>query len=132
MHTGNRNRVASLWGWICVSLFAAANAYATPINTIENLRVEETTSHTEIYVEGTQTPTFTVFKLEDPIRLFIDMPNTDLSRVDGTVAIRNGVIDHVGTLQFKKGATPIGRIIVMLSEDALYKVDAWGWECWWG
>ena len=107
-------------------VLASASAQAAPINAIENLRVKETASHTEIHVEGSQTPTFTVFKLEDPIRLFIDMPNTNLKKVDGTLAIRNGVIDHVGTLQFKKGSTPIGRIIVMLSQDSLYKVVSEG------
>ena len=102
MHTWNRNRIARLCGLALVFVFFSVEATAAPTNTIDKIAVEETDTHTDITIQERTLHRSLFSKLEDPVRLFVDMPNTDVSKVDGTLAIRNGVVDHIGTLQFKK------------------------------
>ena len=42
-------------------------------NTIRSIRVNEQADRTEVLITGSEKPTFTVFKLEHPSRLFIDI-----------------------------------------------------------
>ncbi len=95
-------------------------------NRLGKLAVRETEASTEIVVTCTDAPTFTVFKLNDPIRLFIDVSNADTSQISGPVEIENGVVGEVSALQFNDSQASVGRIIVGLEVDALYKVQAAG------
>ena len=95
-------------------------------NRLGKLAVRETEASTEIVVTCTDAPTFTVFKLGDPIRLFIDVSNADTSQLSGPVEIENGVVGEVSALQLNDSQAAVGRIIVGLDVDALYKVQAAG------
>jgi type IV pilus assembly protein PilQ len=95
-------------------------------NRLGQLAVRETDSATEIVVTGSGAPTFTVFKLSDPVRLFIDVSNADTTSIDGPVEIDNGVVGEVTALQFNDSQAQVGRIVVGLEVDALYKVQAQG------
>jgi type IV pilus assembly protein PilQ len=95
-------------------------------NRLGKLAVRETDASTEIVVTCTDAPTFTVFKLNDPIRLFIDVSNADTAQLNGPVEIDNGVVGEVSALQFNDSQATVGRIIVGLEVDALYKVQASG------
>ena len=96
-----RNRAV----WPLVALCTAAvPAYVCAAevdhNALSDLRVRETSNATEIVVSGTAPPTFTVFKLADPARLFIDISNADTARLKTPVDIGNGVVGEVTALQF--------------------------------
>jgi len=122
-----RNRAV----WPLVALCTAAvPAYVCAAevnhNALSDLRVRETPNATEIVVSGTAPPTFTVFKLADPARLFIDISNADTARLKTPVDIGNGVVGEVTALQFSESGARVGRIIVGLEVDALYKVVALG------
>jgi len=116
--------LALIWLLLSPSAVLAANPSQSSngLNQIGAIDIEETESATEITIRGTKTPTFTVFKLADPIRLFVDIANADISNVDGTIEIDNGNILHIGTLQFSKQGTQVGRIIVVLDREIAYNV----------
>jgi type IV pilus assembly protein PilQ len=94
-------------------------------NRLTDISVQEREKFTLIEVANTGVPTFSVFKLEDPPRLFVDLANTQVA-FDKNVEVYNGVINDVGTLQFASHATPTSRVIVNLRRDALYTVDTTG------
>ncbi len=113
---------------VAVSLCAAGAAIAQdqPLNRLSGLQVKETDKATEIRVKGSAAPTFTVFKLSDPTRLFVDISNADASALPTPVSVGNGVISKVSTLQFNDATVAVGRIVVGLETDALYSVRARG------
>ncbi len=94
-------------------------------NRLTGITVQEREKFTLIEVANTAVPTFSVFKLEDPPRLFVDLANTQVG-FDKSVEVYNGVINDVGTLQFANHQTPTSRVIVNLRRDALYTVDTTG------
>jgi type IV pilus assembly protein PilQ len=100
-------------------------ARTAPENRLTGISVKEGEKFTVIEVANTRVPTFSVFKLEDPPRLFVDLTNTAVE-FDRTLEVYNGVVNQVGTLQFKNHQSPTGRIIVNLRQDALYTVDSAG------
>ena len=108
------------------SLSAAPAASASSTNVVQSIEVAEKDASTEITIHGTNSPTFTVFKLEDPIRVFIDMVDADMRAVDGTLEFDNGVIAHIGTLQFARQGDQVGRIILVLDRNNLYNVESVG------
>ncbi|MCA9558904.1 MAG: AMIN domain-containing protein, partial [Myxococcales bacterium] len=105
-------------------LVATAQAVAEePVtNRLSAVEVRESDSATEVVVKGSAPPTFTVFKLTDPVRLFVDISNADISAVPGPVEVDNGVVGDITTLQFDDDLVKVGRIIVGLEVDALYSV----------
>lgn len=95
-------------------------------NEIRGIDIQEESESTVVTIRGDRIPTFTVFKLHDPIRLFVDVANADVGKVDGTIEVRNGVISDVGTLQFRHQDAPVGRVVVVLEREVAYNVVAVG------
>ena len=95
-------------------------------NAIERISVSEEGSETVITITAGRTPTFSVFKLDDPIRLFVDVSQGDVSAVADPIVVDNGVIEQVGTLQFRSKGASVGRIIIGLRQDAAYDVRSDG------
>lgn len=120
--------VASALAAVLVTAVAPASAQAprAEANTIRGIEVEETSDSTVIVVHGSAHPTFNVFKLEDPVRLFVDIANGDVSEARSSIDVDNGVVGQVGTLQFRDDGSPIGRVIIGLQSEAAYRVDADG------
>jgi len=95
-------------------------------NPIAGISVTEEANETVVTITASRTPTFSVFKLDDPVRLFVDVNQGDVSRVAEPVLVDNGVLDQVGTLQFKSSGVPVGRVIIGLRQDAAYDVRTVG------
>ncbi len=110
---------------LLLAAMPGAVAAAGP-NALRRIDIREEPQETIIAIEGSKTPTFTVFKLDDPPRLFVDIANTDVAAVNRTLEVDNGVIGQVGVLSFRSGETPIGRVIVGLRQSAAYDVRTRG------
>lgn len=95
-------------------------------NPVTGISVTEDANETVVTISVARTPTFSVFKLDDPIRLFVDISQGDVARVGEPVVVDNGVLDQVGTLQFRSQGVPVGRIIIGLREHAAYDVSSSG------
>ncbi|MSP72222.1 MAG: AMIN domain-containing protein, partial [Myxococcales bacterium] len=95
-------------------------------NRLTRLAVRESETATEIVISGSVAPTFAVFKLSDPIRLFVDISNADTQALESPIDLDNGVVGEVSALQFQDSQARVGRIIIGLQLDALYTVRAQG------
>jgi type IV pilus assembly protein PilQ len=93
-------------------------------NPITGITVNEEANETVVTISLARTPTFSVFKLDDPIRLFVDVSQGDVAQVGDPLIVDNGVLDQVGTLQFRSQGVPVGRVIIGLREHAAYDVAA--------
>ncbi|MBU1898944.1 AMIN domain-containing protein, partial [Myxococcota bacterium] len=107
-------------------LLGAAWAEQPARNTITGLEVKEAAEVTRVIVHGDAKPTFTVFKLNDPARVFIDLSNADISALKAPVLVDNGVIERITPLQFQDKVVHVARLIVTLEQDARYAVKTQG------
>ena len=95
-------------------------------NSITGIKVSEEATETVVTITASRTPTFSVFKLDDPVRLFVDVNQGEVSKVAEPIVVDNGILDQVGTLQFKSSGVPMGRIIIGLRQDVPYDVKTVG------
>jgi len=102
-------------------------AAAERANQIGSFDVSEGDKGTLIRIKGTSVPTFSVFKLSDPPRLFVDISNSSLGGSDGDVStVDNGVITQVAMLGVSDGGQSVTRVIIGFERAAHYDVRTEG------
>jgi len=106
-------------------LLSIASARAAELNTLSDLKVIPTHSGAQVVVRGNRAPTFTVFRLNDPERLVIDVSGADATAIRGHHP-GSGPISGVVASQFADGQSSVGRLLVALGKDAKYDVRADG------
>jgi type IV pilus assembly protein PilQ len=107
-----------LWGALALS----APPRAADPNVIRAIDVAERDGAVELAIQGTRPPSYTVFKLQDPPRLVVDLAGADVSKVASPVEIGKAGVIAVSTAQYEDERTAVGRIIVALDGARPYEV----------
>src|SRR5512136_170735 len=117
-------RLASitLWGALAV----ASDARAADANTISAVDVAERDGAVELVIKGSRAPSYTVFKLQEPPRLVVDLSGADVSAVPSPVEVGKGGVIGVSTAQYKDAKSQVGRVIVALDGPRKYEVQPRG------
>ena len=97
-----------------------------PKNVVRGVRVAGGGETRDVIIETASEPTFTVFRLSDPMRVVIDVSGGDITKLDGPVNIDDGVVTQVAVQQFNSDGFSIGRLIVGFNHDVSYDVKADG------
>src|SRR5512145_1938891 len=84
-----------LWGAL------ATQAQAAEPNVIRAIDVAERDGAVELSIQGTRAPSYTVFKLQDPPRLVVDLAGADVSKVTSPVQVGKAGVVAVSTAQYK-------------------------------
>ncbi len=116
----NSKRFAGLV--LCGALGALTRASAAEPNVIRALEVAENGGGVELAIQGTRAPSYTVFKLQDPPRLVVDLAGADVSKVASPVQVGKAGVIAVSTAQYKDERSSVGRIIVALEGPRRYEV----------
>jgi len=95
-------------------------------NRVSTLEVQEGADGTYVRVRGTRTPTFSVFKLSDPPRLFVDIADSAMAAEASSQSVQNGVVDKVALVGVTDSGQSIARVIIGFSQNAFYDVRAEG------
>jgi len=95
------------------------SAYTGPAY-ITNLYPVRKDGETEVVVEGSGKIQYTVFKLENPKRLVIDMPDMDSTAYAAPIDLPEGVASRITTRYYPE--TGNSRIEVYLKESVMYNV----------
>jgi type IV pilus assembly protein PilQ len=95
-------------------------------NVVDSLEVEEADDGTYVRISGNSEPTFSVFKLTDPLRLFVDVSSSQLDGEALTERVGNGVISKVALIDLEENSQPIARLIIGFDKAAHYDVNADG------
>lgn len=106
--------------------WAQSSTQASSINKIGGLDVTEKDAGTYVRIEGSSVPTFSVYKLDSPPRLLIDVSNSQLAGDPSTEKVNNGVISQVALLEFSDSVQSITRVIVGFDQAAHYDVRTEG------
>ena len=110
---------------LMTALIFAGGASAAELNTLSDLKVLPTGSGAQVVVAGSRSPTFTVFRLNDPDRLVVDLSSADATGVKGHHP-GAGPVSGVVASQFSDGQSSVGRVLVALGGAAKYDVRADG------
>jgi type IV pilus assembly protein PilQ len=112
----------SLWGALAV----ASQARAADANAIQAIDVAEQGGAVELAIRGSRPPSYTVFKLQDPPRLVVDLAGADVTAVASPVQVGKGGVLAVSTAQYKDERSTVGRVIVTLDGARRYEVQERG------
>ncbi|WP_242395092.1 type IV pilus secretin family protein [Anaeromyxobacter oryzisoli] len=109
-----------LWG-------ALAVAAPTPdANAIRAIDAAEKDGALELAIQGSRPPSYSVFKLQDPPRLVVDLAGADVSAVASPVPVGKGGVVSVSTAQYQDERSAVGRVIVALDGPRRYEVTPRG------
>ena len=118
----------ALFGSVPAAMAAPPSPAASErANQIGSFEVLEGAKGTMIRIKGTSVPTFSVFKLSDPPRLFVDISNSALKGDAGEMtSVDNGVISQVAMISVSDGGQDLTRIIIGFDRAAHYDVRTEG------
>src|SRR5512138_3260387 len=123
--------------WIAAIVVAAAMT-PSPVradskNEIRAVTFEDDSGMTRVHVRGAQTPTFTVYKLEKPSRVVIDVPKARLGEAlrgheaASVLAANTWAVSTIATQELDDGGQVV-RVIVTLARPGRYDVKTEGSE----
>ena len=121
-HHFQRLACLTLWGALAV----ASPARAAEPNAIQAIDVADRDGGVELSIRGSRPPSYTVFKLQDPPRLVIDLAGADVSRLSGPLQVGRGGVLGVTSAQYKDERSAVGRVIVALDGARRYEVTPRG------
>lgn len=101
---------------------------AGKLNKISGVDIDQRDGKTFIRVKGAGEPTYSVFKLHSPLRLFVDISNSQLAEGvrRAPVSIQNGTINQIALLDFADNVQQITRVIIGFDVKAAYDVQTKG------
>jgi type IV pilus assembly protein PilQ len=105
----------------------SATTADTP-NEVATLDVQEAEKGTYLRLKSSQTPSFSVFKLRDPLRLVVDVSNSVLKSSETSRQVNNGVVSRVALLESIEDGRSRVRLIVGFETAAHYDVRTEGDE----
>jgi type IV pilus assembly protein PilQ len=103
----------------------SAPAFAAELNNLSALKVLKTPGGAQVVVEGNRAPTFTVFRLNEPDRLVVDLSGADASGIKGHHD-GSGPVSGVVASQFADDKASVGRVLIALDKATRYDVHADG------
>src|SRR5512142_1260936 len=107
-----------------LSLASPAGA-AGPLNVVRGVVAAESGGATVVTILGSETATFTSYKLERPQRLAIEVARCRLQGVDSPVDVSSWAVGQVAISE-GTGAQRVCRVLIHLRRDASYGVRAVG------
>ncbi len=88
--------------------------------------VNDTQDEIQITVSATSELKPNVFRLSDPPKVIIDLPDTTLGEVKGPISVNNDFISEINLNQFDDAAGSLSRIVIALNRYADYQIQTDG------
>lgn len=119
-------KVLGLYCLIVTAWLSWTTAWAGPKNVVTGIHVDRQSDMRIVRIQTQSEPTFTVFRLSDPMRVVVDISGGDVSAVESPKAIEDGLLSQVAARQFSSDGFLIGRITIGFESDVTYDVYADG------
>ncbi len=117
---------ASILGMALVFSASTPRAETSSTNKIHNIKIVEQKGKTVVYVEGSERPSFTAFKLSSPKRLVIDLADSQIRGVPSVMDNQTHLIDGVAVSQYSVKGVPVSRVMINFKEDVAYRIRVKG------
>ncbi len=99
---------------------------AKPLNLVSNLVVQEEGDTTVIRLHASARPMFSVFKLERPSRLTVDVANSQLQGIARLTDVDTWAVSQIATTQFRTDTAVISRMMINFRRSSHYTVRTEG------
>lgn len=93
----------------------------TALASVTSVTGEELPDRVRLNIEGTTSLAYTVFRLSEPLRLIVDLADTDVTGLGGQINLDLGNVSTINPIQFDEDAGRIGRLEISL-------VELWDYE----
>lgn len=100
----------------------ATPAVAQAGNEVREVRVERNGDNRVIHIATDREPAFTVFRLNDPMRLVIDIARGSVAHIDAPIDVNDGVVTEIAKAQFADGKNLLGRLVIGFEHTVDYEV----------
>ena len=126
-------RVIAKLPWFLVAFALIASGCAAPksqmrssveeaaLASVTSVTGEELPDRVRLNIEGTTSLAYTVFRLSEPLRLIVDLADTDVTGLGDQITVDLGNVSNVTPIQFDEDAGRIGRLEISL-------VELWDYE----
>lgn len=126
-------RVIAKLPWFLVAFALIASGCAAPksqmrssveeaaLASVTAVTGEELPDRVRLNIEGTTSLAYTVFRLSEPLRLIVDLADTDVTGLGDQITVDLGNVSNVTMIQFDEDAGRIGRLEISL-------VELWDYE----
>jgi len=110
-----------------LALVGSASAQArAPLAVVSRIEHREAEGRTTVILHGSQTPTFTVYKLERPQRLVVDLANTTLQGYDDPIEAETWAVGLITASRHLDDRSATARVIIGFRRAATYQIKARG------
>lgn len=111
---------------IALAVALSSGAALAQSNAVSAVDVVERADATEIRIHGVEHPSYSVYRLRNPLRLFIDIADSGVSAPSAAIDVDNGVVAQVAATEYTDEVSTVARVVVGFDQDALYDVDTEG------
>lgn len=100
----------------CMLVMVLVSSQCVHATTIENIRVAKTSQYTRLVLDTSGTPSYTLFPLNNPPRIVVDLANTTLATAINTAILTNTGISNLRHAQRADGGL---RLVLDLQQQAI-------------
>ena len=118
--------LAALCFILCSTALPRLGLAENKINTVSEIQIDSSTNERKIWIKTAEKPTFTVFRLNHPFRVVIDVSGGDLSNLQSSEFSNDDILNNIILRQFNANGFTIGRVMLQFSQEVEYEVKGQG------
>ena len=100
----------------------AGDRVSTETQQLKDIQVVDQDGFLGIYLVGSNAMTYTAFKAIDPLRLVLDLPNTESEISSSPLAVENEIIGKIETMMLAQEPQPMTRVEIGLNKETPYEI----------
>jgi len=89
---------------------------------LRDVQVVDQDNSLDVLLVGSDAMTYTAFKAIDPLRLVLDLPNTESEIVSSPFAVENEIIGKIETMTLTREPQPLTRVEIALNQETPYEI----------
>ncbi|HSR13395.1 MAG TPA: AMIN domain-containing protein, partial [Thermodesulfobacteriota bacterium] len=93
---------------------------------VQKIEVTATPAGSRLAIEGSRSFEYTVFRLNDPLRVVIDLPQAQLGKLAGPLEVKDGTINVIRSRQLDDAQRRAARVEIGLDQMVEYDVNSEG------
>ena len=90
---------------------------------LRDIRVAEDQGSLNVVFAGSDSMRYTAFKAINPLRLVVDLPNTEAKGVPSPLVVDRGVVDKIETAVISRDPQPLTRVEIGLKQETAYEIN---------
>ena len=100
----------------------AGDRVSTETQQLQDIQVVDQDGILGIYLVGSNSMTYTAFKAIDPLRLVLDLPNTESEIATLPLAVENKIVGKIETMMLAQEPQPMTRVEIGLNQETPYEI----------